>query len=119
MNRVRDFSKPLYVFLEGFFILLLSSENRRSMSFIQGLICRDCGTRYPAEAIYVCDNCLGPLEASYDRAAQKKSITRDEIAAGPRNLWRYQSLLPVQRDARVDLNDGFTPLLRANRLARA
>ncbi len=89
------------------------------MNFLQGLKCRDCGTEYPAAAIYVCDNCLGPLEAFYDRAAQKQSVTRDQIAAGPRSLWRYQTLLPVQRDARVDLNDGFTPLIRANNLARA
>jgi threonine synthase len=88
------------------------------MDFMQGLRCRDCGTAYPAQALYVCDNCLGPLEAVYDRAAQKKSVTRDQIAAGPNNLWRYQSLLPVQRDERADLNDGFTPLIRANNLAR-
>lgn len=89
------------------------------MVFVKGLKCRDCGNEYPAEAIYVCDNCLGPLEAFYDLAAQKKFITRDNIAAGPPSLWRYQAFLPVQRDARVDLNDGFTPLIRADRLARA
>ncbi len=88
------------------------------MDFLLGLRCRDCGTQYPAEALYVCDNCLGPLEASYDRAAQKKSVTRDQITAGPNNLWRYQSLLPVRRDERADLNEGFTPLIRANNLAR-
>jgi len=89
------------------------------MIFVKGLKCRDCGNEYPAEAIYVCDNCLGPLEAFYDLAAQKKFITRDNIAAGPHSLWRYQAFLPVLRDARVDLNDGFTPLIRADRLARA
>lgn len=88
------------------------------MDFLQGLRCRDCGTAYPAEALYVCDNCLGPLEAVYDRAAQKQSITREQIAVGPHNLWRYQALLPAQRDARADLNEGFTPLIRANNLAR-
>jgi threonine synthase len=88
------------------------------MHFLQGLRCRDCGTAFPAQALYVCDNCLGPLEAVYDRTAQKKSITRDQIAAGPNNLWRYQSLLPVERDERADLNDGFTPLIRANNLGR-
>jgi threonine synthase len=89
------------------------------MIFVKGLKCRECGTEYPAEAIYVCENCLGPLEAFYDLAAQKNFITRAQIAAGPHSLWRYQPLLPVQRDARIDLNDGFTPLIRADRLARA
>ncbi len=88
------------------------------MDFLQGLRCRDCGTSYPAEALYVCDNCLGPLEAVYDRAAQKKTVTRARIASGPNNLWRYQALLPARRNARVDLNAGFTPLIRANNLAR-
>ncbi len=89
------------------------------MEFLQGLICRECGTQFPAEALYVCDNCLGPLEAMYNRDAQKKYVTREKIAAGPLNLWRYQSFLPARRDARVDLNEGFTPLLPANNLGRA
>lgn len=89
------------------------------MEFLQGLICRECGTRFPAEALYVCDNCLGPLEVVYNRDAQKKYVTREKIVAGPPNLWRYQSFLPARRDVRVDLNEGFTPLLRAKNLGSA
>jgi threonine synthase len=80
------------------------------------LRCRECRTEYPAEAIYVCENCFGPLEAAYDRAAQKSYVTREKIEAGPRTLWRYEALLPARRNPRVDLNVGFTPLIKAENL---
>lgn len=89
------------------------------MQFLQGLRCRECGEVYPAEARFVCENCFGPLEAFYDRAAQKASVTRADIAAGPRNLWRYAAFLPSRYNARIDLNDGWTPLLKADNLGRA
>ncbi len=88
------------------------------MEFFQNLRCRECGATYAPAALYVCDECLGPLEAAYDRAAQKARITRDQIERGPRNLWRYQSFLPARCDPRADLNEGFTPLIRAQNLAR-
>ena len=40
---------------------------------------------------YACDECFGPLEIGYDFPA----VTREEIEAGPKNIWRYQPLLPV------------------------
>ncbi len=89
------------------------------MEFLLGLRCRECGENYPAEARYVCENCFGPLEAVYDRAAQKRAVTRERIAAGPRTLWRYAPFLPSRYDPRIDLNDGWTPLLKAENLGRA
>lgn len=88
------------------------------MSFLQGLRCRECGETYPAEALFVCENCFGPLEAYYDTVAQKAVITRERIAQGPRNLWRYQDFLPAPYTPRVDLNDGWTPLIKAHNLGR-
>ena len=38
------------------------------------------------------------------------------IEAGPRSLWRYESLLPTKRNTAVDLGDGFGPLRKAERL---
>jgi threonine synthase len=89
------------------------------MHYLQGLRCRECGEVYPAEARFVCENCFGPLEAVYDRAAQKANVTRAHIAAGPRTLWRYAPFLPSRYDPRIDLNDGWTPLLQADNLGRA
>ena len=39
------------------------------------------------------------------------------FASGPRSIWRYADLLPVSDPTPVDLGAGFTPLVRADRLA--
>ncbi len=89
------------------------------MGFVRGLACRECARPYPAEALHVCEFCFGPLEVVYDHDAMRQSLTRAEIEAGPRNMWRYAKLLPVQSTDPVSLGAGFTPLVRAERLASA
>jgi threonine synthase len=89
------------------------------MSHVLGLRCRECGADYPHEPLHVCDQCFGPLEVVYDYAAAARTLTRDAIAARPRNLWRYRELLPVLAEPVVGLHSGFTPLVRADRLAAA
>ncbi|TMM19321.1 MAG: threonine synthase, partial [Actinobacteria bacterium] len=88
------------------------------MPFIEGLRCRECARVYPAEALHVCDYCFGPLEVTYDYEAIAARVTAGSIAAGPDTIWRYADLLPVEIEApSVDLGAGFTPLVRADRLA--
>jgi len=87
------------------------------MSFATGLLCRECGTAYPAEARYSCEFCFGPLEVSYDLAAAKGVVTRESISSGPNSIWRYGALLPDPGVEPVDLGAGWTPLRRASRLA--
>ncbi len=87
------------------------------MDFVSGLRCRECGRSYPAEALHVCDFCFGPLEVTYDYEKIASVVTRERIEAGPRSIWRYADLLPVHDAAPVDLGAGFTPLVRADRLA--
>jgi threonine synthase len=87
------------------------------VDFVSGLRCRECGRTYPAEALHVCDFCFGPLEVSYDYERVAATITRERVEAGPRSIWRYADLLPVADAAPVDLGAGFTPLVRADRLA--
>lgn len=82
-----------------------------------GLQCHLCKTRFPAEAIYVCDQCFGPLEPVYDYDLARKTFTRENIAARPRNLWRYRELLPITGEPRTGFTSGFTPLVKADRLA--
>jgi len=86
------------------------------MRFVAGLTCHLCGKQYPPTASWVCE-CLGPLEVSYDYAAIKKVISRALIESRPRSLWRYLELLPVETP-RTGFNSGFTPLVRAERLAK-
>jgi threonine synthase len=87
------------------------------MKFVAGLTCHLCGATYPAEALWVCADCLGPLEVSYDYDAVKKVMSRSLIESRPRSLWRYLELLPVE-EPRTGFNSGYTPLVRATRLAR-
>ena len=56
------------------------------MSALVGLQCHLCKTPFPAEAIYVCDRCLGPLEPVYDYGAIR--LTREDVAKRPKTLWR-------------------------------
>jgi threonine synthase len=84
---------------------------------VTGLRCRECARPFPAEALHVCDYCFGPLEVAYDYERIAATVTRERIAAGPRSIWRYRDLLPVDDEAPVDLGAGFTPLVRADRLA--
>jgi threonine synthase len=85
------------------------------MSAFVGLQCHLCKTIFPAEALYVCDRCLGPLEPLYDYTAVH--LTRGQIEARPKNLWRYRELLPIQGEPRTGFHSGFTPLVRCTRLA--
>ncbi len=87
------------------------------MNFVTGLRCRECARQYPAEALHVCDYCFGPLEVVYDYEAVSAELTRDKVAAGPQTIWRYRALLPVEDPSPIDLGAGFTPLVRADRLA--
>jgi len=87
------------------------------MSNVSFLRCKECSREYPVEALNVCDFCFGPLEVVYDLDAIGKSTSRDKISNGPSSLWRYADFLPAQYNAAVDINAGFTPLIRSRGLA--
>ncbi|CAN5688113.1 threonine synthase [soil metagenome] len=81
------------------------------------LSCRACGARQALGAEFACLECFGPLEVAYDPAA---TVTRQQIEAGPHNIWRYQPLLPVPADvaALPGMEPGMTRLIRAHHLGR-
>ena len=87
------------------------------MTLATHLACRECGRELELEPVNACDFCFGPLEVQYDHDAIAARVSRESIEAGPRSIWRYRDLLPVDEDFLVDLNVGFTPLIRADRLA--
>ena len=87
------------------------------MAHARALRCRQCGHEYPLEALNVCEFCFGPLEVTYDYAAIARSISREKIATGPPNMWRYEDLLPVDGINAVDINAGFTPFIKAPNLS--
>jgi threonine synthase len=94
----------------------MSDANR---PFFSNLKCRECGRLYPKEAIHICEFDFGPLEADYDYDAIAASISREAIAGRPHSMWRYRELLPVDGAPTVGSQVGFTPLVRADRLAKA
>jgi threonine synthase len=83
-----------------------------------GLRCKECGHDYEAGARHVCEDvCFGPLEVVYDYEAIRNRVSRTTIEAGPASIWRYRDFLPIAGDP-IDVGTGFTPLLRADNLAR-
>jgi threonine synthase len=89
------------------------------MSSTTGLRCHECGAAYPKEPLHVCEACFGPLEVVYDYDLARRTMTREAIESRPRNLWRYRELLPIDGEPSVGPFSGFTPLVRADRLAAA
>jgi len=81
-----------------------------------GLVCRACGAQQELGPHYACLECFGPLEVAYDFG----TVTREQIEAGPKSIWRYQPLLPVPTDiaAFPNTDPGFTRLVKADNLAR-
>ena len=82
------------------------------------LKCKECQTRYPLGARYVCERCFGPLEVSYDTLDSGPEQLKRRIQVGPHTLWRYADFLPLSETPRPALPTGWTPLVRADRLAQ-
>jgi threonine synthase len=80
------------------------------------LVCRECGATQDLGPFYACTECFGPLEVGYELPA----ISRAQIESGPKNIWRYQPLLPVPADITGSPNTepGYTRLIRAHNLGR-
>jgi threonine synthase len=76
-----------------------------SEPYFSSLKCRECGRLYPKKAVHVCE---------YEAV-----LTRKVIESRPNSMWRYRELLPIDGDPTVGLQVGFTPLVKANRLAKA
>ncbi len=88
-----------------------------SPGFATALRCRECHREFALDPLYVCDFCFGPLEVAYDYDALRKVMSRERIERGPPSVWRYADLLPCDPAYAVDIQAGFTPLVKADRLA--
>ncbi len=90
-----------------------------SEELVRGLKCRLCGKIYEKSPLNFCTDDFGPLEVVYDYEAVASTLTKASITARPHNMWRYRELLPIDGEPTVGLNVGGTPLVRADRLAKA
>jgi threonine synthase len=93
-------------------------KHDKNSGFMKALKCRECGREYPLTASHVCEFDFGPLEVAYDYERIKQAMTRAVIQSRPKSMWRYRELLPVANDPTVGLEVGFTPLIKADRLAK-
>lgn len=91
----------------------------KSQGYMKALKCRECGREYPLAATHVCEFDFGPLEVAYDYPRIQESLTRARIEARPQSMWRYRELLPTAEEPTVGRQVGFTPLVKADRLAKA
>jgi len=81
------------------------------------LRCHLCHAEFPPAALWVCTKCLGPLEVAFDYDAIRPTLSREKIESRPKSLWRYRELLPIEGEPRTGFHSGFTPLVKADRLA--
>ena len=86
------------------------------MAKMQALICRECGKEYPTEAVHVCELCFGPLEVKYNYDEIREKMSRTSVETGPKSLWRYKELLPIEGHPTIGLHAGMTPLVHARNL---
>lgn len=84
---------------------------------VESLKCKECGETYELDARFVCEQCFGPLEVSYDFSDLDPAEARRKIQAGSRGIWRYSDFLPFDGRPGDPLEPGLTPLIRADRLA--
>ena len=107
---------------KGLFVAPNERGNGHNMEkhegFMKALKCRECGREYPLTATHVCEFDFGPLEVAYDYDRIKKSLTRAAVATRPQTMWRYRELLPIAGEPTVGCEVGYTPLIKADRLAK-
>jgi threonine synthase len=81
------------------------------------LRCKECGKTWGNSPRSFCEDCFSPLEVSFDYAALKKSVRREDLASRPFNMWRYSEFLPLPEKFKVPNAVGGTPLVAARKLA--
>ena len=88
-------------------------------SYITHLECTFCGRDQDAnQLIRTCPADGKVLFARYDLVAAKAAFSRECLKSRPPTMWRYAKVMPIRDPANViSLGEGFTPLLRADRLA--
>lgn len=89
------------------------------MSYLKHIYCPKCSAVFPeGHAIGLCP-CGSPLLVEYDLDAARKGFPKTSLYGRRSDIWRYAEMLPVQnKENVVSLGEGFTPLIRADRLGR-
>jgi threonine synthase len=91
------------------------------MSNVTHLECTACNTKYERGQLHnLCTKCGKPLFVLYDLAAAARTLKRESLASRRADMWRYREVMPVENDDHlISLGEGWTPLLRAERLGKS
>jgi threonine synthase len=87
---------------------------------ITHLECAACGLEHEAQRLHnLCRECGKPLLVRYDLELAGRSLTKESLSGRRADMWRYREVLPVENDENlVTLGEGWTPLLRTERLGQ-
>lgn len=83
------------------------------------LECRVCKTQEKLIPRSYCEECFGPYEVKYDYASLRNIVSRELFDSRKGGMFRFLELLPVEKAPAFALEVGGTPLVRADRLAKA
>lgn len=88
------------------------------MNYFSHLECGYCSKVFDKNRIWnLCPDCGKPLLARYDIESAKKSFKKESLVSREKTLWRYYEMLPVnEKKNQLTLGEGFTPLIKAERL---
>jgi len=84
--------------------------------------CINCGERYSEdEILYLCKKCGDLLDIKYRFYKMSKNVLKNQKwLKAPPSVWKYRSLLPVSKKAKIiSLNEGGTTLHKCDRLGEA
>ena len=86
---------------------------------ITHLECANCHKTHEANTLQnLCVECGKPLLVRYDLEKAAATLTKESLTTRRSSLWRYREVLPVEGEENiVSLGEGWTPLLKAGRLA--
>ena len=86
-------------------------------TFVTHLECGLDGDRYDADTIQMLSKAGRPLLVRYDLTKLAETVSQQELATRPPDMWRYREFLPVRRTENiVSLGECHTPLIRLPKL---
>ncbi len=82
------------------------------------LTCSRCGKRFNSNQLLNLCDCGGPLLVNYDFSKIRARWHKEDLKAAVNSMWRYAPVLPAEIEEAVTLQEGWTPLVRAQGLQR-
>jgi threonine synthase len=80
------------------------------------LSCSRCGKTFEANQLLNLCDCGGPLLVNYDLPAIKERWKKQDLRDPAATMWRYEPVLPAREAEAVSLGEGWTPLIRAEKI---